>query len=171
MLQIVATPRVMFACLPQSLSLRWSSVCNNCKTVFITILPQDYMYISPVASILAGKTQFGNLQDFAFLPQFSSVPHKLYCLLRGHCVLWCRLAPLSSSVTASVFDLVLVASLWLWWFFIQTSTPTPSMHPKTITKHGRFRDAKQPTPDQNSGWIKGYLCLWNLNLGRVEGIG
>ena len=52
---------------------------------------------------------------------------------------------------------------WVWasmnWdrmFLVQTSTLSPSIHWK-LTEHGRVFYAKQPTPNQKSWWIRGYL--------------
>ena len=38
-------------------------------------------------------------------------------------------------------------------FFVQASSPTPSMHQK-LTEHGKCCMQKQPTSNQNFGWIK-----------------
>ena len=43
-------------------------------------------------------------------------------------------------------------------FFVQTSTPTPSMHQKTYRTQNVLV-CKQPTPNQDSGPIKGWLLL------------
>lgn len=105
-------------CLSSSVSLHDDQVLATTVRLYSSQIPLRTICVYVLPNLHWLETQFGNLHDYVFLPQFSSISHILYCLC-GHCVLWCRAALLSSSVTASAVDLALVASLWLGCFSIQ----------------------------------------------------